>query len=468
MIDTALLLVLMAGWGGLLEIQRLPWIENETALLVADFDQDGRGEVALLHRGRLDLYGRDRRSPSFSTALPEGTAVLDVADLDQDGTVDILAIAGNGVFRIPVVEDGGETAPVLCFSRESQYSHYTGPPFPAVLVIEREETVFVALPRRGQLELLTIDGEVADTFPTGPDAPNHLELGQPFHVHANQHAQSGPPDALEFRVSSIAAYKPLFPEIDLPVAIADPPRRPGTARQQREVEALDPQRWPWFSVGAAGNDQVRALYAQTGAPGGQTVIRIRRVPEKPRPSTTDLMGPPRHYPGLLLRHPDRVPDFNGDGLNDLLLWKPERIVPTVDNLARAAARGTWPIRVAAYAYGRTDRRFGSRPLLQIQLEVPLNRYLESGGGTPLDPIFPYDINGDGRSDFGCLVSPRSVAFWVSGDGGFSEEPAFTHTFPEEIREVVLEADLEGQGKTTIALRGASGLYLLRPDTTFAR
>ncbi len=463
------LIALAAAVGAPIEIQELPWRAGQSTVFVADFDLDQRGEVAVLTGNRLEVYERNRREPVYSLSIPEGTAVMDVLDANQDGTVDIIAVSGADLLRIPVTPEGEDGAAVVCFSRENQYSDYTGIPFPGVLVVMREKTPLVALPCEEALELRTLEGKLVDSYPIGMAAPRRLSLGQPFSVWANAHAQLAAPGALEFRVSSVSTYKPLLPDHSLPIRVAAPSGRLGTARQQREAATLDADRWPWFTVNTSDTRTVRALYARSDAPGGETLVRVRHVPTDSATGNniSDDTGPIRHYPGLLLRHPDVLPDFDGDGFNDLLLWKSKRIAPTVDGLARALAKGTWPIWIIAHRYAPEKKRFSEVAHAQIEVALPLGWYLNSGGSNPFRTVLLNDMDGDKQSDFGCLVDEHTLAIWRSNPEGMQSEPGFQYRFPEAILGVEFEADLEGQGRKTVVLRSKNHLYLLRPDTTFA-
>lgn len=465
----AFLLTITTALGAPIEIQDLPWRSGQSTVFVADFDLDTRGEVAVLTGNRLDVFERNRRDAVFSLAMPEGTAVIDVLDANQDGTADIIAVSGADILRIPVSTDDEENETVVCFSRESQYSDYVGIPFPGVLVVMREKTPLVALPCDDALELRTLEGKLIDSYPIGMAAPRRLSLGQPFSVWANPYAQLAGPGALEFRVSSVSTYKPLLPDHSLPIRIAEPSGRLGTARQQREAATLEAERWPWFTINTNDTRMVRALYARSDAPGGETLMRVRHVPvDSPTGSNTgDDTGPLRRYPGLLLRHPEVLPDFDGDGFHDLLLWKSKRIAPTVDGLARAVAKGTWPIWIIAHRYAPEKKRFSDEPFAQIEVALPLGWYLNSGGANPFRTILLNDMDGDQQSDFGCLVDEQTLAIWRSGPEGVESEPGFRHRFPEAVLGVEFEEDLEGQGRKTIVLRSQNHLYLLRPNTTFA-
>ncbi len=467
---TPLLFALMISTSAsLLDIQTLPWHKDDSSVVVADFDLDGRAEVGVISDNRLDVYEQRRNEPSFSVFLPENTAIIDVFKSGEDGATDIIAVAGEDIVRIPVVH-GTPAPPELCFTRRNQYSQYGGLPFPGVLMIKKDRVALVALPCADALELWTLDGKMVESYSIGVDAPRRLSLGKPFSVLANQRAQLAEEPALEYRVSSVSTYKPMLPGNDLPLAIDEPSGRLGTPRQQREASTLGPERWPWFPLNKTGTTQVRALYARSDSTSGHTAIRIREIPEATtQPISgmdTDHTGPIRHYPGFLLRHPDQLPDFNGDGFHDLLLWKAPDVSPTANSLARAIAKGTWPVRIISHAYAPDSKRFQAKPLGYIEIEIPIAAYIASGGENPLGTVFLEDANGDGLSDFGCFLDARTIAIWLSGDSGFSRTPEFRHEFSDPIEEVLFELDLDGQGRSTIALRSQHRIYLLRPDTAF--
>lgn len=449
--------------GSLLDIQTLPWRGGESTVMVADFDSDGRGEVGIITDNTLQVFGRTGSASIYTIPLPAGTSAIDVFDTNADGESDIVVVAGEDIFCIPLNAAVPETPPPS-FSRENVYSHYRGKPFPAVLSVVKDDTPLMALPCEGALELRGFDGTLVASFPVGVHAPRHLALGQPFSVLTNQHAQSGAAGALEFRINSVATYKPILPDDTLPVDIAKPSGRVGTPRQQREAMTLVPDRWPWFSVGKFGEREIRALYARMGIKGEYTTIRIRHLSGETTSGAKNLeeTGPPRHYPGLLLGHPTRQPDFDGDGFHDLLLWKSKRISTSADSIARATTRGTWPIRLIAHTYAPKKERFTAKSMGHVELEIPLAWHLASGSSSPLRVFFLHDLDGDGRTDLGCLPNDDSLAVWRARPNGFPGKPDFFHQFPGKVNAVLFETDLEGQGRTSIGLEGTNSLYVLRP------
>ena len=462
------LALLLVTWGGLINVQDLPWRDGETSAFVADFDMDGRGEVGVLFENRLEVFEVYRDGPTQRIALPEGTSLVDISDVDGDGTADLIAIAGDDILRIPISAAGTAGPPVRCFTRQNQYSAYSGHPIPGVLVVVRKKVPLIALPCTDALELRNLDGSLVDSYPIGLDAPRRLALGEPFNVWTNQHAQVGGDEALEFRVNSITTFKPMLPDDALPLDIADPSGRLGTTRQQREAADLGPEHWPWFQVNTSSDVQLRALYAHAGYPGDYTVIRIRRIGEARagQGEGADNTGPVRRYPGQLVLHPEGQADFNGDGYQDLLLWKSVTLSPTVDALARAVTRGSWRVRMIAHTFAPEKSRFEARPMGTIEMTLPLGWYMASGAMNPFRAVFLHDIDGDGRTDIGCLIDDHTVAIWRATADGFEKEPEFQYPFKEAVEEVVFETDLEGEGRTTVALRSKNQLYLLRPNTNY--
>ena len=98
------------------------------------------------------------------------------------------------------------------------------------------------------------------------------------------------------------------------------------------------------------------------------------------------------------------------------------------------------------------------------MEVPVSWYLNGETETPMKHLFLNDINGDGRTDLGCLTAANTVAFWLARKEGIDGDPDFEHSFDQPIQGVALESDLEGAGYTTVALRTSGALYVLRPTS----
>lgn len=458
-------LVHLVATGALLQLQLLPWTPDRSTCFTADTNLDGRAEVCILDGQTLHVYGRLGPDALHTVTLPPRTSAVDIADLDGDGTADLIVINGEDVlrFRMP---GGHQSESERLFSAPSQYSRADGNPFPAVLVVDRGEGPLIALPGDSALELRTPGGALVDAYPIGIDAPFHVALGKPFSYWVNQHSQTGAPGALEIRVASVTSYKPLLPDGALPIEVAGAPaQRMGSVRQQWDARAEDPETWPWFPIATEDENSLRALYRKSGASPDTTQIRVRsRVePGSALAGEGDVVGPPRMYPGTLILDPEIQPDFNGDDHADLVLWKSPRPALTADGLARAVARRRWPLHVTTHAFLPEKNRFSPVPQSLLKLEIPLAWFMAPPAPQgPLRAVILRDFNGDKKTDLAAVIAEDTIAVWQAGEKGLIESAVFERRFDAPIDEIVFQADLEGNGSTTLALRTGNHLALLRP------
>ena len=462
---TSTLLMTTLVWGALMQVQVVPWTPGSSSCFAADANMDGRAEIFVLEGHRLRVYGRRHTDPTLELMLPAGTAAIDVADIDHDNAAELVAIRGESVQAFPL--QGESPAPRTLFTLENQYSHAAGRPFPSVLVVDREGTPKIALPQTNALEIRSLSGELAETYPVDVHTPRHLSISRPFSYWVNQYAQAGPADALEFRISSVVSFQPLETREPVPIDFEPPAARLGTRRQQLEAPDDRPEGWPWFTAGADLAFEYRALYAAAAGQPATTAIRIRTTPRDSGAGNMKI-GPVRHYPGALILRQGQLPDFNGDGFTDILLWKTRQPSLTADSLSRAASRKTWPLSLTAHQFLPDKGRYAPRPFSHLSLEVPLAWWISPTSNGPLREILLRDFNGDGRTDLGCCTGEDTLAIWQAGESGFSESPDFEYRFPARIDGVLLEADLEGGGSTTLALPSGDRLHVVRPWSPLAR
>lgn len=450
----------LAAQGAIMQVQTVPWVPGASTCFAADVNVDGRAEVFVLAEQRLRVYDRRQSEPYLELVIPEGASALDVADVDRDGAAELILILGEAVATL-ALSNTSEAEPAVLFSLPNQYSRATGRPFPCTLAVDRDGAPMIALPRDGVLEVRDLQGELAESYPVDVRSPRHLSISRPFSFWVNQHAQAGPVDALEFRISSTVSFRALETLEANPVDIEAPGARTGAPRQQREAGALDPDGWPWFAVGSNETGTYRALYRLEQAQSDSTSIRVRTTPANDGGGANKI-GPARHYPGNLVAREGDAPDFDGDGFTDILLWKSRQPSLTWDSLSRAANRQTWPLGLSAHVFLPDKQRFSPRPWGALSLELPVAWWITPTWIGPIRNALLRDFNGDGRTDLGCQTGDAVFTIWQSSEGGFEREPAFLRTFPEPIGGIVLVADLEGEGSTTLAIETGESLQILRP------
>lgn len=443
------------------ESHEIPVDVSHAVCFVAAADNDGTADLFVLDGRLLAIYEDAEAVAPRVVELPEGAAALDVADLEDDGEFEAIVIAGEQIFRVDL--SGRATAgPALLFQRETQFSGFASTPKLHVLVTQWNGETCLALPTENALELCHIDGSTIMALPMGIDAPHSALYGQPFRAVPIEPPLVGQAGSLEFRVNRLLAFKPQLPP---ELASAESPVAPpyNAVRRARDAERQPPERWPWFPIRTGDAVSERAAYAFSAGPPQETWVRVRplgRAIEEQDPNAG--FGPLRRYPGNLVLLQDVPPDFNGDGYRDLLLWNAPAPKPTLGAISRVTVRGTWPIAITAHRFVPDAQRFEARPWSGITLEAPVSWFLAGGSQIPLRHLVWRDINGDGNADFACATDERTFSVWISTAHGFNAQPDFETQFPEPILGIAFEAALEGQRATSIGLRGASRIFVLRP------
>lgn len=454
----AALLAALAALPGAMDVQRIPVDLARATCFVAAVDPQGPAELFVLEGNVLRLHAGTPGAAPREVTLPEGAGALDVADVTGDGFADLVVVAGDRVLRYGLggVADG---PPEVIVERANQFSAPAHTPRLHVLVAQWGGRPCVVLPTDDALELHAPGGGLVEAFPMGADAPHAALYGQPFRATPMSRPLLGPPDSLEFRVGSALAVKPQLPEALAPAAPGPDTPAYNPSRRARDAARLPVAQWPTLPL-RAGAPEAVAAYAVIDGPPLETVARVRAAP--PRADDPDAgFGPARRYPGAIVATNAPPPDFSGDGFADLLLWTAPSPGPTVANLSRAAMRGVWEARLAAHAYLPEKFRFDPRPFGRIRVEIPAAWFIAGGAQGPLRHVALRDFDGDGRTDLGMAVADDTYAVWFAGAEGFPARPDFLRRFDEPILGIAFEASLHGRGATTLGLRGARALHILR-------
>lgn len=447
--------------GALFDVYEIPFETPGAQCFVAASDNDGIADLFVLAGNRITIYKNAQSQAVQRVILAPDTSAVDVADTDDDGANELVAVCGDRLLRYEL-DPGAASEPVELFRRETQLSMRGGRPYPHVLVVRREGIPLLALPCESTFELRTVSGELVAAHPIGTDAPRYVMYGRPFSSSNVDPPLVGAPDALEFRVSRVIAVEPSLPPDLLPVEAQGPLLRRGTPRQARDAAALEPDAWPWFPVRADGSNRARALYALSGTGLGDTLIRMQQPATGTEGASGEIrVGPRRRYPGVLLLSEDDLPDFNGDGYTDLLLWNSPDPTPTVNTLSRAVVDGHWPIRLTVHLFSPEKERFAPQPAAQLSLVVPVVWFLGGSGRAPVQHMVLRDLDGDKATDLACSVAPQEYAVWRWTKNGFPQTPDFRTVLTERIVAVEQRIDLDGGGRTSIILRGESKLFVLK-------
>jgi hypothetical protein len=319
-----------------------------------------------------------------------------------------------------------------------------------VLVVDREGTTTVVVPTSAGLEYRRIDGAVAALTPyerTDSDEYSYYSS-----------SDSGPAE-LTLQYRAIFTFQTPLGKLDYvhEGSLYEMGSMYGPIIEMQDAIKEEPVNWPWFEVRHEKSTVTRAYCAIEESMA--TVVRTCDVTVDADgfPDSVAVPGPARRYPGALALSTTDLPDFNGDGYKDLLLWNAPRPGISVDTLLRAMVGRNWPITLTTHLYSPSKGRFEPEAATALTFRIPVTWFLN--GPSPLrSPVFA-DFNGDKKTDLGMCTEEKEYSVWLYSDG-FAAVPDEKHTFTENITGIELTGDVAGNGKTSIVLRSDHYVYAL--------
>jgi hypothetical protein len=449
--------------GALFSLQTIPVEQPDAQCFFADAEGRGHADLIVIDGHRLSVHPGALAESSLSVLLDPESAAVDLADIDGDGQPDLIVVAGDRVLKYGLTPSA-PAEPQVLFSAHCQLSYPVPRPFPHILVVTRGGRPLIALPGTERLELRAPSGEIVESHPIGLDAAHSVSFGQPFSALPVQPPRQGSPGALEMRVLQTAAFVPELPEgLAPPDAVGIPQFGGGAAQAAVAAHRDPPESWPWFRLHPSGpQDDERVYYAYDPDGARETLVRVRRAlpAVAGRGRELKLSGAQR-YPGLAIPCATDVPDFNGDGYADLILWNAAAPMPTVGAVTRVLTEGYWSIRLTIHLFDPASGRYSPVPFVVIPLQVPIAWFLTDPGGPPVRHLVLDDFNGNDRTDIVCAVAPDKLAVWVAVPSGIRPDPHQVITLPGPIQRVELRGDLDGDGRTSLVLSGPHAYYVLR-------
>lgn len=439
----------------------------------------------------LQFYSGLTLEPYPALTLNEGTRCFDLADIDADGKNEVVAVQGDRIMAYALPEAGKAVSPPReLFAASSMLSDLDQSSRPYPLVIEKEGRPFIALPVENTIQLRALDGTVDMTFGMAPEDPEKPNEEGHFYIGAVHPSTRGTASALDCNVSRGVRGKLEYPDFLTPppeethgsqvlwtttlYAYNTPPtdnidRRPWfplktslaeelrVAIRQRLFSAVQP-------LNTSLAEELRVAYQYKNPGWMSTKICIMSMApegEKATHTTVDVIGREREYPGQAIVT-DTLPDFNGDGYTDLLLWKTTPPGTSVDAITRAIAGGSWKVVFSVHLYSPEEERYELLPLCAMECFVPLATFISMWNFVqmPFANTFLCDFNDDGRTDIGCSPSDTTYAIWICGEDGFSKEPDFYRSFQDPIQSAYL-VDTAGNGQNQIVVKTEKNFYVLR-------
>ena len=449
--------------GALFSLHTIPVEQPDAQCFFAQAGEGGRVDLLVLDGHRLAVHPGALAQASLSVELDPESSAVDVADLDGDGRPDLVVVAGDRVLKYSL-EPSASREPRVLFSAHSLLACATEQPCPHVLVAARGGRPLIVLPTAENLELRAPSGEMVESHPTGMDAAHRVSFGQPFSALPVQPPRLGVPGALEMRIIQTAAFVPQLPEGLAPPNPAGAALFGGSAAQAAVAARKDSaESWPWFRLRpTAQQDDERVFYAYDPGGARETLVRVRRAlpPTAGHGRELKLSGVQR-YPGLAVPCTAAVPDFNGDGHADLLLWNTAAPVPTVGAVTRALTGGYWSVRLTVHLFEPAAGRYSPVPSAVIPLQVPVAWLLSDPGMPPVRHLVLDEFNGNDRTDLLCAVAPDKLAVWVSVPSGMRPDPHQVVQLPGPVQRVELRGDLDGDGRTSVVFRAPGAFHVLR-------
>jgi hypothetical protein len=418
----------------------VPWEEGAPALCIQD-------------TAELRLFVPRRIEPERARLMP-GCTAYDIARGPGD-LPELLMLTTEGLYAAPL--EGPAREPVRLFAAQHVLGA-SGAAAPRVIAVSHGSRTAYAIPAADGIELRSRDGELVVRYPYGDGRVS--AFGEQFTAWTVAPHVTAPTGGLEFQVTRLRAYEAVLP----PHLAREEPEATAFRRVSPTQFAEAAQRrfvhWPWFPLRTAGQPNDRVLFAPAPPALRDTVVRIQR--DTGAGAAERTVSPERRYTGLPAAPPDALPDFNGDGNVDLLLWSARAPATSVDALARALVRRSYPLRVAAHLYDPETGRYEAVPSGIMNTRAPVAWFLLLEGGTPLRHTLLDDLNGDGLTDCAWSTEAREFEFRFSRDGAFPQKPDAAPSFPGPVHGIAHVFPAWRGGPKHVVLRGTNVLYWLAP------
>jgi hypothetical protein len=414
-------------------------------LLVADFDRDGRDDV--IFPGLL-VFGNGDAPPSRTAPAPVSDAGAQIVDFNNDGAPDLFVDGaaylndGHGGFR--------QTSDIPIAYGTAIAADADGDGIADIVMADRGEPVIVhgngdgtfRVPRIA-LSLAAGRNAVAGDF----DGDGDDDIALPGFMAWN--------DGGVFHLEPLAASKP-FAAADIDGdGVADV-----ITLESSGVRALHLHRGgaavevgqanvTWI-ISAAVGDFSGTHHPELAVLTGHDVQVFEfRSGAAPRfTATPQGPGLPRSIVAA---------DINGDGADDIVVAGGTVISPPVEYSEY------WDDSLDGYL----STYLSTRGSFEAERQL---RYRDPTGGAALDSLAAGDFDGDGRTDIAAATVPAAQLFnrrepalvVFRGDGSGAFAVAQEAPLPRDSAFALIAADLDGDGRTDIAVNGAARVFLGTP------
>lgn len=448
---TGFLLVMLALQGAPDEYhaQRYTAHSENAALYVLPNPGSGVPDVVVLDDSTLTVYRGNAQTPVLSHSIPADTLFFDLYDTNGDTTPELFVLTPNEVRHYPA-HDNAST--IQLFPIEPPLPWKVDQPFLHTLLFHFNDIHLVAVPYQDTIELKSMDGKTISAFPKLLSDVHSLYS---IPIEPNQ---LGPDGAFEFRVDTLLTT-PINVPMELRPTLPSKPFATATPQQLRDSELLELELWPSFPLTRTGEAPNKVIYASESPEHIHTVIRIKKKLPRNIPNTTEAyrFSPKRTYPGMIGISASGLPDFNGDGYHDLLLWKIPIPGNSISTIMKSVQAQTWPIEITTHLYNPQKGLYDARPSSRIKTTVALQYILTRQSHSPLHNLSFVDLNADGKSDITFSPTAQSIATWIYSDQ-MDSIPVYQGRFEDPVSLITLNrAEVSDTGQS-ILLRGNRSIY----------
>ncbi len=430
-------------------VQQYSAQHDNAALYVLPSGQGRVPNIVILDDQKLSLYPANSSRSLFSHTIADDTLMFDLVDTNADGRPELFTLS-PGVLRHFVEGNAQEELffiePVLPWKVDQPFLH--------PLIISYLDAFHAAIPHLDHMRLMNFSGEEVTTFPkvtTGMDPVFSVPI---------QPNQVGGTSALEFRVDALLSTPIEVPK-DLRITSMRDSYETVTPRKLRDSEKLEVDLWPQFPLKVSPESMRMVSYASHGPEHVNTLIRIKQPVPRSVPNVTEAFrySPARMYPGTIAIAESGLPDFNGDGYFDLVLWSVPLPGYSASKLLNSLQTQRWPLIVSIHLFDPVKGLYGARPEARIKTDIALQYLFTRQSFSPLHNLSFADMNHDGFSDVIFSPTPNSVEVWLYKDG-LSKEPEYRNQFKHAVSMIAVPEQDKEYESHSLLMRDGSSIYRL--------
>lgn len=434
-----------------LSVQRYSAEHEDAHLYVLPVEQSTVPKIVILDDLTLTLYPANSSRASLSHTIPADTLLFDLVDTNGDGELELFTLSPSAFYHHSGVQG---TALVELFSVEPSLYWTVDRPFLHPLVVPYLDAYHAAIPHLNEIRMMSLTGEEVIRF---PKVMSNADALFSLPVQSNQLGMEG---SFEFRVDALLTTPIVVPQALRSTVIREL-YEPLSPRKLRVAAKMEVEAWPQFPLTTRADDMSMVLYASQGPEHVNTIIRLKKAVPRSVPNSTEpfSFSPKRMYPGTIAIADSGLPDFNGDGYYDLVLWSVPMPGHSTAKLLNSIQSQLWDLEISIHLYNPEKGLYEARPMSRIRTEIALQYLFTRQSQHPLHNLSFADMNHDGKSDLIYSPTPDSVEVWLY-KSGFRGEPHYRNTFSHNVSLVSVPSQDVSTESHSILMRDELSIYRL--------